>query len=554
MTARAAQLAPELRGLPRSPIPADARCIVYVRVSTERQATGDKISPDEQRAACATLARECGYAVDHIICQAHPRPVAAPGLIVCYDLSRWGRFEDAGQAEMFLQLLARVGWVLESAKERRTGDKDADLFLRTAYSISASKYRADLKRRSHDFMLRYAKEDQRWMGRSPFGYRRDPTTRKLVLGTERDQRTVRRIFTRYSEGATLRSIAHELRDDHVPGPFDVHTPRPAKDGTISKKWRPCTVRAILSNQAYIGTYRWHRRANGPTCEDPRKVRADQDDWVLVEKSHPALIDRATWDAVQRRLHRPGKRQRVRGTTAYLLTGLGKHARCNAELVGGGGRPPNKFYRCSGCGSHDEQSTERRLTVNQALLETTVVEKVAGHVATLVKSGALAKTLDRLLGVGDTARAGRNALERERRDLEAQQTAIVDAIADRTIKKEVAKPKLGAIEKGLARIERDVQELRLEPSRTEQRAKRDRLLALAADFSKRVRRAPAPLARELLSYWLVGFVVHDAQRKGAELRIDVTMRQVPEQLAKAKPARPDPARRCWRAGCRRSFPR
>src|SRR5207302_6604426 len=94
--------------------PPGARCIAYIRVSTERQAGETKVSPDTQRSRCAALAAERGYAVDHVIedhesgahlerldrlvdaCRQHQLPAGTRGLIVTYDTSRWGRFERPG--------------------------------------------------------------------------------------------------------------------------------------------------------------------------------------------------------------------------------------------------------------------------------------------------------------------------------------------------------------------------------------------------------------------------------------------------------------------------
>src|SRR3989442_6840610 len=108
--------------------PAGARCIAYVRVSTERQAGETKVSPDTQLKVCARLAIERGYSVDHTIedhesgahlerldrlvaaCQAHRLPPGQRGLICVYDTSRWGRFERSGKSQMYGELFHGAGW------------------------------------------------------------------------------------------------------------------------------------------------------------------------------------------------------------------------------------------------------------------------------------------------------------------------------------------------------------------------------------------------------------------------------------------------------------
>src|SRR2546426_7489692 len=132
--------------LPRSDVlrfPAGAKCVAYVRVSTERQAGETKVSPETQLARCRTLAVERGYTVDHTVedhesgahlerldrlmvaCQAHRLPSGVRGLIVVYDTSRWGRFERPGMDRMFREQLYRIGWDVRSGRAAETEHRAA---------------------------------------------------------------------------------------------------------------------------------------------------------------------------------------------------------------------------------------------------------------------------------------------------------------------------------------------------------------------------------------------------------------------------------------------
>src|SRR2546426_3603539 len=159
----------------------------------------------------------------------------------------------------------------------------------------------------------------------------------------------------YADGASLSGIADKLKTSKVPGPFDVYPNR----GGITY-WTPSTVRAILLNPAYIGRVVWDRRKNvgkkvNPNNPDKyiviREIRS-RDEWSVKEQKCPALVDRATWDAVQQRMIRHGPR--TPGDSPYLLTGLIRCATCDNLVTGGGGSrkgaaDPTKyrFYRCRG---------------------------------------------------------------------------------------------------------------------------------------------------------------------------------------------------------------
>src|SRR5207247_6726009 len=140
--------------LPRSDalrFPTGARCIAYVRVSTEKQAGETRVSPDTQLQVCRRLAAERGMTIpdncviehhesgahldrlDQLVeaAKAHRLPPGQRGLICVYDTSRWGRFEDPGDDRMFRQLLKRLGWDVRIGNEPETEHEAANLFMAT---------------------------------------------------------------------------------------------------------------------------------------------------------------------------------------------------------------------------------------------------------------------------------------------------------------------------------------------------------------------------------------------------------------------------------------
>ena len=242
-------------------LPPGARCIAYVRVSTERQAGETKVSPETQLNACRQYAEEHGYAVDHVVqdeesgahlerldrlrdaCKAHRLPVGARGLIVYYNASRWGRFEDHRYALMYRMEFNRLGWDVRSATE----PNDELGFGELGQDLGSSNYRKQLRQAVIDNMPKVAAQGY-WQGRAPFGYAVatvEGGRHKLIPGAARDVATVRRIFKRFLDGASLLTIATELNADHVPGPFDVYrTQRHRKD----TRWTSSALRSILKNE------------------------------------------------------------------------------------------------------------------------------------------------------------------------------------------------------------------------------------------------------------------------------------------------------------------
>lgn len=496
----------------------------------------------EDRESGATLRR-----LDRLVefCQTHPRPATARGLVIALDASRWGRFNRPGQSQMYIELLHRYGWDVEFARERQTGNVDADLIVGGARAIASKAERDRIRRRAHDSMLAHARQ-KRWQGRQPFGFTRvavhsvtgrerrlEPYEKasadervRLEYGAPDAVRTVQRIFARFAGGASLTAIADELNRADVLGPFDVYRNR----GDITW-WTPHTVRAMLLNAAYVGTHVWHRRAPAVEAPDGRKPRPrrERSDWVVVEDAHPPLVDRATWDVVEDRLAQGRALQHAR--SPYLLTGLMHCATCGKLVVGGGGARPKakdpgryRFYRCRGAVTYPPVCEHPVLTVNQRWLDAQVVALVTKVVRKAVASGALGRALDRALCSRDQGEgATRAALERERRDLGAQRDRLVEAIGRGVLSPEDAATKLAELKATMERVRAELEGGRL--GQTADAGERARLLEKARDFPARLKTAPPAVARNLLASWVAGITL-DKSKRAAEIAI----RRVPASCA------------------------
>lgn len=137
------------------------------------------------------------------------------------------------------------------------------------------------------------------LGRPPYGYRVGPR-RKLELVPEEAQ-VVRYIFRLYlQEGMGVRKIAGQLNSEGI-------TTR--RGGA----WSMVTVRDILRNRVYLGTYSRFG--------------------VKVPGSHPALVSADDFRRVQDRLQTRNPATRKRTVEPFLLSGLVYCARCGSRMIG-----------------------------------------------------------------------------------------------------------------------------------------------------------------------------------------------------------------------------
>lgn len=124
------------------------------------------------------------------------------------------------------------------------------------------------------------------------GYRKGPDGRPEIV--EEEAEIVREIYRLFLDGKGFREIARILTERQIPTPAGKTT------------WACSTVRSILSNEKYKGDalLQKHYTVDFLTKEQ-RKNKGERTQYY-IENSHPAIIDRKTFDYVQeeieRRLH------------------------------------------------------------------------------------------------------------------------------------------------------------------------------------------------------------------------------------------------------------
>ncbi len=109
---------------------------------------------------------------------------------------------------------------------------------------------------------------------------------------------VRRIYSMFLEGKTIRTIAKTLTSDGIP------TPRG------KKVWSVSTIVSILSNEKYKGDALLQKTYTTDFLSKTVRKNNGEVPQYYIENSHPAIIEPETWDLVQHELkkQRPHRRQ------------------------------------------------------------------------------------------------------------------------------------------------------------------------------------------------------------------------------------------------------
>lgn len=166
-------------------------------------------------------------------------------------------------------------------------------------------------------MLSRAANGQWNGGRIPYGYDYNKETKAFSFNPQ-ERKVVQRMYDLYEREQSLLAVCQYFNDHQIY----------ARSG---KPWTPSTLRKILTNIFYIGHYRYNAtHQGGPTWE-----KRGEDEWVIVEDHHIAMIDEIQFERVGFLL----KRNR-RGGVPEGATYVRKNSHVFAGLV-----------RCGSCGSN-----------------------------------------------------------------------------------------------------------------------------------------------------------------------------------------------------------
>ncbi|MGG3884012.1 recombinase family protein [Brevibacillus panacihumi] len=210
------------------------------------------------------------------------------------------------------------------------------LFI-TLVAALAQWERENLAERVKMGMGQMVRERKRPGGPPPYGY----ALQDGQLQIQHDEAChVRLMFERYAQGHSPRQIAEEVNLRGARG----------KNGA---SWSASAVLRLLKNPVYYGALRWNYAHSAPHL---RRQRV-QNDFLLEEAVHPAIIDEPTFQRVQQRMAARGSRHpRVLGSS-FLFSGILYCARCHAEMRGktthskgkSGNHYTHTYYSCSNKG-------------------------------------------------------------------------------------------------------------------------------------------------------------------------------------------------------------
>ena len=197
---------------------------------------------------------------------------------------------------------------------------------------------------------------------APFGYRKDPEDKNHLLIDEETAPIVRRLFAWALEGHGPNYIRRRLEEEKIPCPTywnrvrglrNVSTKWEKKDPVNGRyMWDFSVIKDILMNPVYTGAIASQKKEYRFKIGTIGEKKPE--DWIVVENQHEPLVDRKTFDIVQRKLK---SRQRPRQTGEIsLFAGLIKCGECGKSLTirYTNDKHPKQIYSCKTYNAYGKQ--------------------------------------------------------------------------------------------------------------------------------------------------------------------------------------------------------
>ncbi len=247
-------------------------------------------------------------------------------------------------------------------------------------AIMNDMYAKDISKKVKTSLHSRMKEGLYVSGRCPFGYMKDPTNKNHLVINEEQAETVKLIFDLALKGNTCHSIAQELTKRRIKTPASyynyVWNTKYINTSCISQEygvWVNTTIKAILTNQIYVGD-----TVQGKTKKINYKlkktVKNNPKDFIIVENTHEAIIDRDTFNYIQillpKNVKRPEKKR------FYLLDGLMYCGDCKHRItIRYQSKTGRNYTTCDYYRTYSKYHVCTTHTNNYEVLEKVILEEV-----------------------------------------------------------------------------------------------------------------------------------------------------------------------------------
>ena len=339
--------------MPSNPNPSLIRAAQYVRMSTEHQ----QYSTANQEDAIHEYATRRGYEIVRTYTDAGKSGLKLEGreqlrkliddvqsgsadfqAILVYDISRWGRFQDADESAYYEYLCKRAGIEVHYCAEQFENDGGpTSTIIKSVKRAMAGEYSRELSSKVFQGQCRLIELGYRQGGMAGFGLRRmlinqsgdqkgilaigehkSLQTDRVVLvpGPDDEVRVVQWIYDEFVHGKRESDIAAELNSQGI-------------QTDLGRAWSRGTVHQILTNEKYIGNNVYNRTS---FKLKKKHVKNTPDMWVRSNEAFPSVVSSEVFFTARGIIQERARRLTDEEMLARLKQLIQRHCQLSSHLI------------------------------------------------------------------------------------------------------------------------------------------------------------------------------------------------------------------------------
>ncbi len=262
--------------------------------------------------------------------------------IIVKDMSRFGRdYLKVGYYTeiMFVEKGVRFIAINNNIDSANQTDSDFTPFL----NIMNEWYARDASRKINAVFTSRMESGLRCSGAIPYGYYRKPDDKQTLYVDEEASKVVKRIFDMVINGYSYSEITEKFHEEKILIPSEylrIISPSDCRHNEAIDPyyWSAHTLSTIIHRQEYLG-HTVLKKSKGISYKSKKRVTVAEDDRLVFENTHEAIIDEETWNLANKIKKR---RKRTPYTEdPFNLTGILICADCGAKLVRHDAQPNNR---------------------------------------------------------------------------------------------------------------------------------------------------------------------------------------------------------------------
>lgn len=374
---------------------------LYLRLSREDDQTGESNSISNQKALLIDYAKKNGFRNIRIFVDDGVSGVTfnrngfkemhecieqdMVSTVIVKDMSRLGRnYIEVGQLTEVLFPQNNIRFIaVNDGVDSEKGEDDFTPFR----NIMNEWYAKDMSRKMRSALKTKSKQGYA-IGQPPLGYKYDEVDARLWVIDDEGAEMIRHIYNMRIQGTSTNEIAKILKREKVLTPsayaFQKGYKNPAKKLTRGEYfWDTSMVRKILTNQSYIGDI-VNFRSYSKSYKLKERLDNPKENWEIHEGVHEPIIDRNTWEIVQKSFG-DTKYRKPKHIEKNMFAGFLKCSDCGANLnyKYTHDNPDNHYFSC-----HNKRANNGLCSKTHHIRVDTIKDIVTNHLSNILRFASL----------------------------------------------------------------------------------------------------------------------------------------------------------------------